>query len=98
MSTAQVQRHRPPGTDDDLARRLRRCRVERAGISQRELAEIMGISPHRVQHAEHANLVLTSDEASAWAHACGCACQSTELRAMAAARQPVAIDLSGSDA
>jgi DNA-binding XRE family transcriptional regulator len=98
VSAAQVQRHRAPGTTDDLARRLRRCRVDRAGISQAELAGLVKVSRHRIQHIEHGDSLPTTDEVSAWVFACGCTCQASELLAMAGARQPVAIDLGGGDA
>lgn len=92
MTAAQVQRHRAPSTTDDLARRLRRCRVDRAGISQADLAGMLQIGAHRVQHIEHGDSVPTADEVARWTWVTGCGDQTTELVSMSSQRQDEVIE------
>jgi transcriptional regulator with XRE-family HTH domain len=97
VSAAQVQRHRPPGTTDDLARRLRRCRVA-ANLRQIDLAELAGIGLHRLGHLERGASLPTPQEVDRITWATGTTGQSAELLAMAGARRPIAIELIWGDA
>jgi ribosome-binding protein aMBF1 (putative translation factor) len=94
VTAAQVQRHRPPSTTDDLARRLRRCRVERGGISQADLADMLQIGAHRVQHIEHGDSVPTADEVARWTWVTGCDDQAAELISMSSQRRGEVIEYS----